>query len=98
MSKIKAVHYLLCFVLLFIMVSGLAASQVALAAQDYSRNSSSLPPGQEEPTIQEMLEIESKYPVLSAKSGEIFEFSVDLKYQGEERKRFDLTFTTPLLS
>jgi len=95
MSKIKAVRYLLCFVLFFVMVSGLAATQVALAVQDYDRNSFSLPPGQEEPPAEEMLELESKYPVLSAKSGEIFEFNVDLKYQGAERKRFDLTFTTP---
>ena len=94
MSKIKAVHYFLCFALLFIMLAGLAANQAALAAQE-SKDSFLLPPGQEEPLPEEKLEMESKYPVLSAKSGEIFEFDVTLKYQGGERRRFDLTFTTP---
>jgi len=82
MTKIKAAHYLLCFALLFVMLGGWAVSQVALAAD-------------EEPPPEEKLEIESKFPVLSAKSGEVFQFDVDLKYQGAERKRFDLTLTTP---
>jgi len=95
MSKIKAVHYFLCFALLFIMLGGLAANQAALAAQESSKDSFLLPPGQDEPLPEEKLEMESKFPVLSAKSGEIFEFDVTLKYQGGERRRFDLTFTTP---
>jgi len=77
------------------MLGGLAANQVALAAQEDGKDSSLLPPGQEQPLPEEKLELESKFPVLSAKSGEIFEFDVDLKYQGAERRRFDLTFTTP---
>ena len=95
MNKTKAVHYFFCFALLFAMLGGLAVNQVALAVQEDGKDLFSLPPGQEEPPPEEKLEMESKFPVLSAKSGEIFEFDVDLKYQGIERRRFDLTFTTP---
>jgi len=77
------------------MLGGLAVNQVALASQEGSRDSFLLPPGQEEPPAEEKLELESKYPVLSAESGEIFEFSVELKYQGSDRRRFDLTLMTP---
>jgi len=82
MSKTKVVHYFLCFALLFVVLAGLVENQLVLAAE-------------EQPPPAEQLQIECKYPVLSAKSGGVFEFSVDLKYQGSERKRFDLTLTTP---
>lgn len=96
MSKTKVVCYFLCFILLFVMGAGLAGSQLVKADQKGSGDLFLLAPGQEEqPPPEEKLEIESKYPVLSAKSGEVFEFSVDLKYQGGKRKRFDLTFATP---
>ena len=95
MFKTKAVHYFFCFALLFTMLGGLAVSQVVLAAQESSNDSFLLPPGQEEPPPEEKLELESKFPVLSAESGEVFEFSIELKYQGVERKRFDLTLITP---
>ncbi len=95
MSKTKAVHYLLCFVLLFFMLSGLAGNQVSFAAQDDGRGSFLLPPGQEEPPAEEKIELETKFPVLSNKSGEIFNFDIELKYLGPERKRFNIAFTTP---
>jgi len=95
MSKIKVVHYILCFVLLFAMAAGLAIDKSVLAAQDISNNSLALNPGQEEPPAEETLEMESKYPVLSAKSGGIYDFEVDLKYQGNDRKRFEFSFSTP---
>lgn len=44
---------------------------------------------------QDELELETKFPVLSGESGEVFEFEVDLKYQGAERRRFDLTTSVP---
>lgn len=95
MSKTKLVYYFLCFTLLSAMLAGLAGNQVAFAAQESSRDSFLLPPGQEQPPTVQTLELECKYPVVSAKSGEVFEFGVDLKYQGKERQRFDLTFKTP---
>jgi uncharacterized membrane protein len=77
------------------MLAGIAGSQVALAAQKDGINPTVLPPGQEEPLPEDSIKLESKFPVLSAESGEIFEFSIELKYQGVERKRFDLTLITP---
>jgi len=82
MSRSQVIHYFLCFVLLLTMVGGLWGTQAALA--------------QEEPEpITEKLELESKFPVLSGESGEIYEAEVEIKYQGSERKRFDLTTTVP---
>ncbi len=71
MSKIKIIRYFLCFIFLFTMLGGLTANQVVLAAQQNSGNSFVLPPGQEEPPVEETLELESKFPILSDKSGEI---------------------------
>ena len=95
MNKTKAVHYFLCFVLLFTMLAGLVGNQVVQAAQEGFKDSSLLPPGQEEPLPEESLEMETKFPVVSDKSGEVFDFEVDLKYLGAERRRFDLSLTTP---
>ena len=95
MSKIKIIRYFLCFIFLFTMLGGLVSNQVVLAAQQDIRDTSVLPPGQEEPPVEETLELESKFPILSDKSGEIFEFAVELKYLGSERKRLDRPFTTP---
>jgi len=94
MSRTKLVHYLLCFTLLFAMLAGLAGSIAVSAAGEISGSSQSLP-NQEQPPAEEKLEVQCKLPIISAESGKIFEFSVELKYQGAERKRFDLNFTTP---
>ena len=47
---------------------------------------------QEEPST---LEMETKFPVLSGESGDIFEFDVNLTYEGSERRGFDLITTVP---
>ena len=76
------VHCILCFTLLLAMVGGLAGAQAVLA--------------QEEPEpVEEKLELESKFPVLSGESGDTYETEVEIKYQGSERKRFDLTLSPP---
>jgi len=77
------------------MVAGLAGNQVALATQESTNDSFLLPPSQEEPPPEEKIEVQTKLPVISAESGEIFEFSIELKYQGADRKRFDLNLITP---
>ena len=77
----RVVHCLLCFALLSAVLAGIAGHQVVLA--------------QEEPLIEEKLELECKYPILSGESGESFEFEVELKYQGIERRRFDLITSVP---
>ena len=95
MSRTRLVHYFLCFSLLFIMLAGLAGNHFVSAAQNIGNDSFLLPPNQEEPPAKEKLELQSKLPVISAESGEVFEFSVDLQYQGAERKRFELNLITP---
>lgn len=83
MSMTRVVHYLLCFVLLLGVLGGLVGARVVTVA------------AQEQPTPEGKLELETKFPVLSGKSGESFEFDVELKYQGSERRRFDLGTTVP---
>ena len=96
MSRSRVVHHLLCFILFFGVLSGLGGDRVVLAAQENSNGLLSLPPNQEEqPPPEETLELSCKYPVLSGKSGESFEFEVEIKYQGKDRRRFDLSTTVP---
>jgi len=99
MSRTKAIGYFLCFALLFGVFAGLAGDRVVMAAQEDSGRLVLLPPNQEEPPPEEKeedkLELETKFPVLSGKSGDSFEFEVELSYQGSERRRFDLTVSVP---
>ena len=94
MNRYGLISCVILFTLLFAVVVGLAGDRIALAAQGSGSDSLLLPPGQEEPP-EETLTLETKYPVLSGESGEIFGFSVDLTYKGSERKGFDLTTTVP---
>lgn len=96
MSGSRAVHWLVCFVLLFGAVAGLVGNQVVMAAQEDSNGLFWLPPSQEEPPPEEKVELDCMYPVLRGESGESFEFEVKLNYQGNERRRFDLATTVPL--
>jgi len=76
------IHCILCLALLLAMVGGLAGTQAVLA--------------QEEPEpVQEKLELECKFPVLSGESGDTYETEVEIKYQGSERRRFDFTLSPP---
>ncbi len=81
MIRSRIVHYFLCLALLSAVAGGLAGTQAVLA--------------QEEPEPVETLKLESKFPVLSGESGDDYDFEVDVKYQGGERKRFDLTISVP---
>lgn len=81
MIRSRIIHYFLCLALLLAAVGGLVGTQAVFA--------------QEEPEPVEKLELETKFPVLSGESGETYEFEVDVKYQGAERKRFDLTISVP---
>jgi len=95
MTKSRAVHYFLCFALLFAIVGGLAGNPVVQAAQQGSNGSFSLPPNQEQPSPEDKLELKCVLPVLSGKSGESFTFEVNLEWWGSESRRFDLTTTIP---
>lgn len=82
MIRSRIVHYFLCLALLLVVAGGLAGTQAVLAQEE------------SEP-VAETLNLESKFPVLSGESGDSYDFEVDVKYQGAERKRFDLTVSVP---
>ncbi len=95
MNRSKIVQYLLCFVLLFGMLGGISGSQVVLAAQETGNDSFLLSPSQEQPPSEEKLELSCLYPVLRDISGQSFEFEVELKWEGNVSKIFDLATTVP---
>lgn len=103
MVRYRVISYLLCFALLFVVVGGLVGEQV-LAIQESSSHSFVLPPNQEEPDEEEPVEgpvfedvinLKVDYPILSAESGSIVEFDVELLWMGGERRRFDLVIIPP---
>jgi len=89
MSLPKAVHYLLCFVLLFGVLGGLVGDRVVLAAQESSGGSFLSSLNQEQPP-EEKLELVSKYPTFEGNSGDSFDFDVNLKWLGSEARTFEL--------
>jgi len=93
-SRIRAVRYLLCFVLLFTMLGGLMGIPV-LAVQENDNSPEMLSSNQVEPPAEDIIEFRCDYPVLCMESGEGAEFEVELLWQGEERRRFDLVATPP---
>ena len=93
MSRLRAVRYLLCFVLLCVMLGGLAGGQV-LAVTGNSDSASALPPSQEEP-FKDVVELRSDFPVVSGESGDAIEFEVEVRWMGDERRVFDLAATPP---
>lgn len=95
MSMSRVVHYLLCLILFFGMLGGLAGDQVVLAAQEASNSSFLSSPNQEEPQIEEELEIITKYPVLTGKSGDEFQFAIELLWQSDEFREFDIAASGP---
>jgi uncharacterized membrane protein len=77
------------------MLGGLAGDQVVLAAQEAGSGSFLSPPNQEEPQIEEKLEIIAKYPVLTGKSGDEFQFSLELLWHSDEFRQFDIAASGP---
>lgn len=95
MSKSRAVHYLLGLILFFGMLGGSAEDGVVLAAPEASNGSFLSSPNQEEPQIKEKLEIIAKYPVLTGKSGDEFEFALELMWHSNEYSVFDIAVSGP---
>jgi len=97
-SRIRAVRYLLCFVLLFAMLGGLMGIPV-LAVQEDDDSPVVMPPNQEEPPAEEVLgdvvNLKTDFPIMSGNSGDSFEFTVEVMWMGNERRRFDLSATAP---
>ncbi|HUV56299.1 MAG TPA: NEW3 domain-containing protein [Dehalococcoidales bacterium] len=93
MNKLRAVRCLFCFVLLCVMLGGLAGGQV-LAVTGNSDHALALPPSEEE-SSGDVVELRSDYPVISGKSGDAFELEVEVMWRGDERQIFDLAVTPP---
>ena len=77
MKKFRVVSWRLCFVWFFGIAVGLAGGQVAVASQESGNGAFIQAPGQEEPPLEEKIELTALYPVLKEKSGRLFEFQVD---------------------
>jgi uncharacterized membrane protein len=89
MVKSHFLRVLLCLAYLFTFVGGILASQAAVNAAD-------TPTPTPAPTATpSTVSLQSKYPVLSNDSGQVYSFDVDIKYSGPDRKTFDLTTTAP---
>lgn len=96
MNRSRLVRFLLCFALLLAILGGLAGEQTALATQKGGNDFSLLPLAEEDPSPEEnLLELRCLYPVLPGKSGDDFEFEVEMIWQGDEFRTFELGVTGP---
>jgi uncharacterized membrane protein len=99
MKRFSRAKYLLCLVSLTGIISALAGGHLALAAPEIADPPPAPLPNQEEVTaeapVAESLEIVSRFPVKQGASGTVFEFEVDITYQGNEPKVFDFTTEPP---
>jgi len=115
MSRSRVVVCLLCFVLIFGVLGGLAGERIALAVKESSNVSFVSLPNQEgeepepeliseepepeliseEPEEEKVIEVSAQFPVVKAKSGDIFEFEVEFKYSGMEDRTFELGVIAP---
>lgn len=90
MNKSKLACLITCLFLCLAMFSGLIAPAVASAQSEEQAEEDAPPP-------EEKIELETKYPVLSASAGEAFNFEVEIMYEGEgdEPHYFDLSVEGP---
>jgi len=100
MFKFRGVRYLLCLALLCTIPGGLFGDRVALAAQESSNSSLTMPPSEEQPpeeqpTPEESMELSAQFPVLENTAGASFNFEVSVEYRIKERRTFDLNLTLP---
>jgi len=99
MKRLIKYRYLLCFVLLTGMLSISLGSQLVFAAQESNSLDISVPPGEEEPPVEEpvieKLELVSRFPVKQGGSGGSFDFEVQFNYHGSEPKVFNFDLTPP---
>lgn len=95
MSRFKVICWFLCIVLFCLMFAGLVGDQAVLATQEGVNNSSVQLPNQEGPLSKEKLELSSQFPVLRSKSGDVFEFTVGMRWLGSEFRQFELALTKP---
>lgn len=94
MSRYRVIHYLLGLFLCLSLFGSLGGDQVALAAQQAGDGAPVVSSNQEEPA-EEWLEVIAKYPVLREKSGEEFEFQLELRWYGKDFREFDISVSGP---
>jgi uncharacterized membrane protein len=85
MLKSRVMHLLLCLSLVFTLV-GLLGVPV-FAADETPTPTPTSPP--------DTLTLDSKYPSISADSGQLFVYDVSVKYTGTERRTFTMDVTAP---
>lgn len=95
MSKSRVAGCLLCLVLIFSVLGGLTGDRLALAAKESIDGSFLSPPNQEEPEFKESIKITSKYPVVEAKSGDAFEFAIEISSILKEDRTFEFILDKP---
>jgi len=81
--------------LFFGVVGGLGGDRVALAVEESSNGTFLSSPNQEEPPIEDELHVLAKYPVLEGKSGDSFEFELELAWHSSKFRVFDIAVTGP---
>jgi uncharacterized membrane protein len=87
MTKFKKTFFAVCLLLLIAVTCGLVTQSTALAAPTDTISLAPLPPEQNsEP--EEKIKINSKYPVVSSYSAPVFEFDIELTYEGGEEPRY----------
>lgn len=84
--KSRIIHLFLSLTVMMSLLGGFAVNAYAQAPQ---------PPPTAPPAVASSLALSSKFPVLSAESGGSYDFEVEVKYTGLERKRFDLSISVP---
>jgi len=89
MTSSRAIRYILCFTLFVWVLGGLLVGRGVFAAGE-GGSLFSLPLNQEEQPPEDKLELSAKYPTFEGKSGDRFEYEVDMKWLGSEAKAFDL--------
>lgn len=95
MSRSRVIHCLLGLFLFLGMFGGLGGDQTALAAQPVGDGTLLLSSNQEEPPAEEYIDMVTKYPVVRAKSGEEFEFEIQLRWYGKAFREFDISASGP---
>ena len=96
MSKMRVVQYLLCFLLVLGLVGGLAVNKAAFAAKQSIEGHLTTLPNQEGQEPEPKLEITAKYPEMEGKSGDSYEFEIDINYaMAKEARIFDLNVIVP---
>jgi uncharacterized membrane protein len=78
-------------ILTLICLGGIISIQVPVLAQTPSPS----PTPEASPTPAPKLTLDCQYPAVSAEVGQVFTFSVDVKYTGTDRQTFNLVATAP---